>query len=471
LDLLKRQRNAPKKRSDGQQIFEMDVDLSEVNIFELEKRQATYKSSRLEIFPTTTGTPIKDVSLPLEFKISPSPDYTDTQIFLRMIIDVTKADGTRVLRQVKEDVEQPDGTKKTVTKDVKATIYTIAHFLMTQFKMAEVFLNNTLIEPPHPHMSYVTYMNALIGYSKALDKTMLASTLSSLDSAGLHDEFDYNLGMKARALSPDDNLPMELYGQLLLEPLLQYRLLPDNVEIVIRLTRTAPQFCLLTDKLADSEAMQVSVQKANLIVRRCTLSERIINQISRQLLTTPAKYMYNHADVKTYTYPSGIQNMEREIFDGELPRKVTLFMVNQRNFSGSYKLNPFKLDHCNANYVALEINGTIIPVKGIHCNFNKDQFAFSYMYTMNANGFSTNDCNLCVPNIALDEYPLGYTFWTWDLTPDQNANGQHISEPVFGVARIVIQCESASVEPVVAVVIGEYTKAFFIKGEDRKVYV
>lgn len=92
------------------------------------------------------------------------------------------------------------------------------------------------------------------------------------------------------------------------------------------------------------------------------------------------------------------------------------------------------------------------------------------MHTMLANGFTLYDC-ACAPPVSYDVYGLGFTFWTWDLTPDQNASSQHLSDPVNGVIRLVMQYSIKSNEPIIAFVLCEYTKAYLIEGEERRVRI
>jgi hypothetical protein len=60
------------------------------------------------------------------------------------------------------------------------------------------------------------------------------------------------------------------------------------------------------------------------------------------------------------------------VFLGQLPRRVVVFMVDNEGFVGNEKKNPFEFPHNNLNYISIEAGGQSYPAQPLTPQFGDD---------------------------------------------------------------------------------------------------
>ena len=66
------------------------------------------------------------------------------------------------------------------------------------------------------------------------------------------------------------------------------------------------------------------------------------------------------------------------IYMATLPDKILLALVPNTNMSGSYQTNPFDLQNGKINYVAVKVNGEMVPQTPLQPNFVTKDYIKEY---------------------------------------------------------------------------------------------
>ena len=103
-------------------------------------------------------------------------------------------------------------------------------------------------------------------------------------------------------------------------------------------------------------------------------------------------------------------------------------------FNGSYYKNPFNFQHYDINFLALNLHGQPVPGKPLQPNFEGGQYIGSHQTLFTAlSKFGQDEGN----HISQNDYPAGYTFFAFDLSPALENDG-HFNERKSGLMRLEI---------------------------------
>ena len=119
---------------------------------------------------------------------------------------------------------------------------------------------------------------------------------------------------------------------------MQEKYLPNGLEFKLRLNRSSPQFCLMSD---DYPA-KIKIDTAILRVRNVQLLPAISNELNQTIAHHNAKFPIRRVEVKTFTISSGtISKIEDHLLTGQLPKRVFIGLVTNEAFNGNLDTNHF----------------------------------------------------------------------------------------------------------------------------------
>ena len=85
---------------------------------------------------------------------------------------------------------------------------------------------------------------------------------------------------------------------------------------------------------------------------------------------TTAKYPINRVECKVFPVPRGnYSGNQHNIFQGQLPDRIVVGMVNSTAFNGSFKKNPFNFKKYDIAYLGLTVNGEHLRSKPLQLKF------------------------------------------------------------------------------------------------------
>lgn len=392
---------------------------SELDLFAAPHLQRNIdKAQWVEYFPVSNITD----SGPVEFKVSGSgEEYTELrQAWLYVKAKVTKADGTNIV----------DGTDKVGPSNL---------FLQTLFSQVDVSLNDKMITESTNTNAYKAMMSTLLTYGSDAKKSQLSAELFYKDTAGRMDVADPsaaspNSGLKTRYSFIKDSSTVELVGPLHVDLFYQDRLLLNGVSIRIRLNRSKNSFSLLS-AMGDAD-YKVVISHASLFVRKVKLYSDTFLAHEAALKHAPALYPFRRIECKALSIPRGNMSFSPDdVFLGQIPKRITIGLVENAAFNGAFDKNPFNFKHFKATQVGVFVNGESVPSKALQLNFEKDQYMAGYMSLFTGTGILYHNQG---NEITRSDYPKGYTLYAFDLSPDLSA-GPHVSSIKQGNLRISFQ--------------------------------
>ena len=197
----------------------------------------------------------------------------------------------------------------------------------------------------------------------------------------------------------------------------QERYILGGVPIKLKLVRTSAAFSLVSS--ADPATYKVVIEDCVFRVRRVNVSSTVMIGHTEALNHTTAKYPINRDGCKVFSAPRGnYSGNQPNIFQGQLPDRIVIGMVDSTAFNGSFKKNPFNFKNYDMTYLGLTVNGEHLPSKPLQMKFGDAEganyvSAFQTLFA-GSNKLFQNEEN----GITRDEYAKGYTLFVFDLTAD-----------------------------------------------------
>ena len=297
-----------------------------------------------------------------------------------------------------------DSTPLVAGADV-APINLIAH---SAFCQIECSLNERLITQSSNLYPYRAYFEHLLSYGNDAKRSQLTAAGWYVDTAGKMEYTTDNRGHVRRTELAEESKIVSLIAKPCLD-LCNQRLIPNRVDIKLRLAHSSDSFCLMGDG-------KLVIKDAALYVRKVKLSPSVQLGHIKALERGTAKFPVKRVEVKTFTVPAGNLTVNHEnLFLGQLPNRLLFGLVENQSFVGQSSKNPYNFRHFDTDYVALFLDGAQIPSKPLQPDFENRSYVRSYCPLFSGmNIMGRNQGN----GISLSEYPKGFSLFAFDLSPD-----------------------------------------------------
>ena len=412
---------------------------SEVDLFTVPATQVVLdKGQWIEYQPVSAIS----ATAPIEFQIVGTENYLDlAKTIILLKVKVTKADGSDL-----------DTGEKTAP---------VNNFLQSLFKQVDLFLNGIQVTQSTGTYSYKSTLETLLSYGPAAKKSLLTGGLYYKDTAGAMDSVDCtstgtNAGLKTRYKFTQKSYIVDLFGGLHCDMLFSDRLLLNHVNVTLKLTPSTPAFALMSGEANPN--YKIVIQSAVVKVRTVKVSPVLQLQHLNELKKgVTAKYPIRRVDCKTYTIPLGNPSIHKsDLFNGLVPKRVVVAMVDSDSFNGSYTKNPFAFKLYQANSITLTIDGEMIPFQPITLKLaqaKETNFMEAYQSLFSGTGRLFADSGI---DIERGDYNRGYGILAYDLTPDLCGSSDHFNQKQKGNVSLEIQFTTGLPNAVNLVVYGEF---------------
>lgn len=404
---------------------------SELDLFVIPPTQtAIEKGQFIEYHPLAN---IRDGG-PVEFNISGSgEEYLDLSAsYLYVKVKITKSDGSPL----------PE----------KEPVAPVNLFLHAIFSQVDVSLNERVISSSNNIYPYRAYIESLLNYGEDAKKSLLSCECFYKDN-NLHvvDPLQNergNEGLKKRYELTARSEVLEMIGQLHCDIFQQNRLILNLVDLKIKMTRSKPEFCLISPKV-DGQ-YKVMLQHASLFIRKVKVSPGVSLGHAKALEKNTAKYPIDRVLCKTYCVSKGSWSfMQDNVFLGLMPKRVIVTCLENAATNGQYNLNPFLFGHYHVNFLSIYVNGQPVPSKPLELNFEKNSYIRAYHQLFS--GFNQDKGNF----LSRDEFAKGHTLYAFDLSPDL-CDGQHLNLSYQGNLRVEIKFAQALKNTISVLVYAEF---------------
>ena len=339
-----------------------DYSSSSLDLFLLPPTQSSFQKGKfIDYHPITS---LSDGG-PIKFKVSGSGkeflDLACSYLFLK--VKISKADGSNL--------------------DAANKVGFVNYPITSLFNQVDVILGGKLISSATNTYAHRSILEVLLNYDKEAAESQIGCGLFCKDTAGQMEEMDIsadpvlNTGLKTRSEWTKTNKIFELQGRIHSDLSDQEKLILNGVHLMVKLYHHKPEFCLLSSDT--TPAYKITIVDAILYVKRFELTPSVFNAINTVLNDKNAQYGITRATPKVFTVPRGqqIQHIDNA-FLGEIPKHITICMMDNNSYNGNYEKNPFNFQHYNLTQIGTSVNGEEVPFKPLKLNVDDKLIVTAY---------------------------------------------------------------------------------------------
>jgi hypothetical protein len=262
---------------------------------------------------------------------------------------------------------------------------------------------------------------------------------------------DNNTGLVARRKHFKNSQIVPLIGKLHSDMFFQHKFLLNGVSIKLKLNRNSDKFSLMANS---NSAYKVHISSASFYVRKVKINNGIqlkhMERLEKQL--QPALYPVRRVSMKSFNIAAGLMSCDENIFNGVLPKRIVIGLVDSDAFEGAYNKNPFNFKHYDLKYCGLLQDGKMIPQKPLISDFDKHNSLRNYFTTLESVGKVFRNEGV---DFDREEYEHGYTILAFDLSPDLDPDSCfHVVKK--GTCRLELKFATALPNPINVVIYAEF---------------
>lgn len=395
--------------------------------------------------------PLSQISndVPIEFRIAASNtlDYLDlygSQIYVKL--KITKSDSSNL-----------DGSSKVGPTNL---------FLQSLFSNVEVTLQNkvTLTCANNPYRAMI---QTLLKYGSDAENSQLATQLFNKASNEAMDDCNTggsNDGLVERTAYVALSKFLDMQGGLYHDFFQMKRYLLNQVDVKVKLYRSTPAFCLLSDMTGAD--FKIDIADVCLLARKIKVNPAVIFAHSEMLNTTNAKYPFTRTDCRMQSIPQGSSSFHWDnLFQGQKPDRVVVCFVDSAAVSGQFGKNPFNFQNCGIKHITLFADG--MPTSGAPSKlaFNPTKgstFVRAYAdLFQNYGKWKNNSGN----NISREDFVTGYCLFTFQLQPYFENRDEYLFLLKTANVRLDVEFSQALTKTMTCIVYSENSAIFEINKE------
>ncbi len=287
-------------------------------------------------------------SSPLEFQVSNSgSDYIDLK---------------RTRLHVTLKVKHTDDSALATDEHVAP----VNLFLQSLFSQVSVYLQNQLVSSTNNHYAYKSIMKTLLNYGAEAKTTQLTSQLFYQDTGSTdatiesaNPETGTNQGLSFRGDFIETSKVLTMEGPLYEDVFGMNRHLVNGVDLTLKLYRSSPQFCLMSD--ATGKEYKIELQDAYLKVCKLKVNPALILAHNTLFKDSNALYPYTKSEVKVTSIPTSQQTHAIDNVSNPIANRYIVGFVKSASLNGSYTGNPFNFQSSMLKTISLYIDGVSVP--------------------------------------------------------------------------------------------------------------
>ena len=352
---------------------------------------------------------------------------------MKFKLQILKSDGTHL---ADEDVVIP-----------------INYVVASMFNQVDVSLGGTTISSSNNLYSYRAYIEALLNYGKDAKKSQLQMGMYIKDPAGKFEllDGDRNKCFDEKNSYFKNSKIVDVSGQIHADIFNQGRLILNGLPLKITLHRNRSSFLFMSNM--ENPKFKLNLLEAIFCVRKVTLTPHRFIELQKQLENVPACYPINRVDVRTHSVAGGLTNFVWDnCYQGQLPNKIIVGMIDNDSCSGIYDKNPFHFKNYDIRKISVLVNGESLPGQPIKVDFENNLFMDGYRSLFLASGKLNANEGI---DISRNEYKDGYTLFGFDLSPTICGGGH--TEPIKqGTLKVELDFQKALPSTISVIVYAEF---------------
>ena len=253
----------------------------------------------------------------------------------------------------------------------------------TMWSSVDVSLNQVQVSTSGTNYMYKAAIENLLNYNKVTKEIQLSAIGMTPDTANFSSTkpgqgipaTGSNSGLVAHKelFGDDGHGNCEFTGPLLAEVCNQGQLILDNVDIDINLWPSKDEFQLILDPRTIN--CKLTIEEIYLNVCKVQVNKYCMSGHMAGLEISKGKYPLQKTVMLTKILPKGsFGETFEDIFQGLVPSKMVVGMVDAEAYSGNFQKNPLKFEPFDTESLGFYVNGEPTPKCPYRFNINNNQF-------------------------------------------------------------------------------------------------
>jgi hypothetical protein len=361
----------------------------------------------------------------------------------------------------------------------------IDNVLHSLWSMVDIKLNGTLVSTSGTNYMYKAFLENLLHYSYDARHYQM-SMVGFTGDGGDFDQTDIDglpisYGLKSRAAwwkkintiydlqtegNPDNDSDeewsdpncVEFIGPLLADVCNQDRLILNGVDIDIKLWPNKDPFRLTT--FPDGTEAYILLEEVKLNVCKVTVSSAAVLGIEDNLQHTPALYPLSRTDVRTFNIGKGSYgDVIEDMFQGEVPSRLVVGMVDAEAYAGDYQKNPFRFKPFNLASIGFYVDGEPTPRPPYQFDMKDCDYVEGLQSLYRIAGKLNENTDL---GITRDTYRQGYALIGFEVDPTASAHFDYLGKPKSGRTRLTLRFHKPLKRPITVIVYATFPEVMQI---------
>lgn len=238
------------------------------------------------------------------------------------------------------------------------------------------------------------------------------------------------------------------------------RLLPPNVDIRIKFTRSSDDLVLITKK-DDTNNYRIVIQDLSLYLTKMIVNPLVVKKHEQMLASGQrCKFPVIRTTIKTQGQFGPNQTFLHlsNIYTGRLPSCILVFLVDTEAYNGSRHKNPYLFEHFDLSEVSFRVNGVQLPAVPYTPDFKKKLYSRMYRGFFDHLGVHYGPAS---HQISKELYANGFTVTPLDLSPDLCLQ-YHTHKDISGDMSLTMKLETPPLKPVSVVTWASFADTLYI---------
>lgn len=328
----------------------------------------------------------------------------------------------------------------------------------TMWSSVDIALNQVQVSTSGTNYMYKAAIENLLNYSKATKENQLTSIGMTPDTSNFNSSkpgestpgLGVNIGLIARKnlFSPKGRGSCEFTGPLLADVCNQSRLILDNVDVDINLWPSKDEFRLMVSP--DTIKCRLKIEDIYLSVCKVQVNEYCMTGHKAGLEISKGKYPIQKTVMLTKILPQGsFGDTFEDIFQGLVPSKLVVGMVDAEAYSGHFQKNPLQFQPFDIESLGFYVNGEPTPKAPFRYNISNNQFLDALQSLYKITGKCWEDTDIGITRTMWKE---GLAMTAFDVDPTTATDFRYLGIPKEGHTRLSLKLKSATTTPVAVII-------------------
>ena len=318
----------------------------------------------------------------------------------------------------------------------------------TMWSSVDIDLNQHQVSTSGTNYMYKAAMQCLLNYNKSTKEIQMTTIGMTPDTKNFKSTepgkgdplLGVNSGLIARKalFGADGHGSCEFIGPLLADICNQGRLILDNVNIDINLWPTKDEFRILS--FPDGTKCKLTIEEIYLNVCKVQVNKYCMSGHQAGLEISNGKYPMANTKIMAKVLPSGSYgDTFEDLFNGLVPAKLIIGMVESEAYSGSFSKNPLQFQPFDVETIGFYVNGEPTPKAPYRINIAQNQFldALNGLYKITEKSGQDTDIG-----ITKDMWKEGLAFVAFDVDPTTSIDFRYLGIPKLGHTRLNLRFRS-----------------------------